>query len=148
MSVSPAHCAKTASASLPVEQIRHFARYLREHGFLVGFGELDAMLRMAMMIDITQHKILNACWRGIVCSNPVQWHKYTDLFDAFWYPHKVRGSTRMASTQKKTTSLKQRVEQMHADMDVPTDAAKPSVGLDFNGSSGDGVESPKAMGGR
>ena len=147
MSVSPAHCAKKASASLPVEKIRHFARYLREHGFLVGFGELDAMLRMAMMIDITQHKILNACWRGIVCSNPVQWHKYTDLFDAFWYPHKVRGSTRMASTQKKTTSLKQRVEQMHADMDVPTDAAKPSVGLDFNGSSGDGVESPKAMGG-
>jgi hypothetical protein len=33
------------AASLPDLQIRRFAGYLREHGFLIGLGELEAMLR-------------------------------------------------------------------------------------------------------
>ena len=159
MSESPATSASSSSATLPASlqaelqaelpttQIRGFASYLREHGFLIGLAELDAMLRICMRVETAQHKSLKACWRGIACSTAEQWRKYPDLFDTFWYPHRTRGSTRSASTQKKSKSLKQLVEQMHAGMEAPTDSAKPTVGLDFDGGSGEGAESPKAMGG-
>ena len=37
-------------ATLPHTQIQRFASYLREHGFLIGLGELDAMLRVTLTL--------------------------------------------------------------------------------------------------
>jgi uncharacterized protein with von Willebrand factor type A (vWA) domain len=139
--------AKSAPATLPSLQIRSFADYLREHGFLIGLAELDAMIRITINLAPKQYPSLKSCWRSIACSTADQWRRYPDLFDAFWFPHKVRGSTRSSGTQKKSKSLKQLVEQMHADMEMPPGEAKPSVGLDFQGGYGDSMESPQAMGG-
>jgi uncharacterized protein with von Willebrand factor type A (vWA) domain len=154
MSASPEHLSKSQgagdAASLPDLQIRRFAGYLREHGFLIGLGELDAMLRITLILKPTQYSKLKSCWRGLVCSTPEQWRKYPDLFEAFWFPHKVRGSTRSSGVQRKNKSLQSLVAQMHADMDAASSQAKPLVGLDVNGQSGegdDGVNSPQAMGG-
>ena len=58
MSASPEHSSKAHgagdSATLPDLQIRRFASYLREHGFLIGLGELDAMLRITLLLNPTQ----------------------------------------------------------------------------------------------
>ena len=151
MSALPGICAsvtqRSVLASLPVTQIRGFADYLREHGFLIGLAELESMLRITMKLESKHYPSLKSCWRSIACSTADQWRKYPDLFDAFWFPHKVRGSTRSSGSQKKTKSLRQLVEQMHADMEAPPGEAKPSVGLDFQGGQGDGIENPQAMGG-
>ncbi|NDC08314.1 MAG: VWA domain-containing protein [Oxalobacteraceae bacterium] len=134
-------------ATLPSQQIRSFADYLREHGFLIGLADLEAMLRVTMQLDPTSYPSLKSCWRGIACCNADQWRRYPDLFDAFWFPHKIRGSTRSRGSQKKSKSLRQLVAQMHADMEGPPGSNQPSVGLDFHGGSGDGGDNPQAMGG-
>jgi len=136
-----------AAAALPALQIRSFADYLRGHGFLIGLAELEAMLRVTMQLDPTFYPRLKSCWRGIACANADQWRRYPDLFDAFWFPHKVRGSTRSRGSEKKSKSLKQLVEQMHADMEGPPGASQASVGLDFQGGQGDGLDNPQAAGG-
>lgn len=135
------------AGTLPSLQIRSFADYLRGHGFLIGLAELEAMLRVPMKLDPSLYPSLKSCWRNIACANVDQWRRYPDLFDAFWFPHKVRGSTRSRGSQKKSKSLRQLVEQMHADMEGLPAANQPSVGLDFQGGQGDGIENPQAMGG-
>ena len=135
------------AAALPALQIRSFADYLRGHGFLIGLAELEAMLRVTMQLDPTFYPRLKSCWRGIACANADQWRRYPDLFDAFWFPHKVRGSTRSRGSERKSKSLRQLVEQMHADMEGPPGASQASVGLDFQGGQGDGLDNPQAAGG-
>lgn len=135
------------AAALPALQIRSFADYLRGHGFLIGLAELEAMLRVTMQLDPTFYPRLKFCWRAIACANADQWRRYPDLFDAFWFPHKVRGSTRSRGSEKKSKSLRQLVEQMHADMEGPPGASQASVGLDFQGGQGDGHDNPQAVGG-
>jgi uncharacterized protein with von Willebrand factor type A (vWA) domain len=89
----------------------------------------------------------------LVCSTSDQWQKYPDLFEAFWFPHRVRGSTRSSGVNRKNKSLQSLVAQMHADMDAAAGQAKPSVGLEVDGQSGEGddgfngIDSPQAMGG-
>ena len=134
-------------ATLPQNQILRFANYLREHGFLIGLGELDAMLRITLSFKPEHYPQLNACWRGIACSSIDQWKKYPDLFEAFWFPQKRRGSTRSSGIQRKNKSLQQLVTQMHADMEVGSRLNKPSVGLDFDGHSSGISDQQKAMGG-
>jgi len=99
-------------ATLPSQQICSFADYLREHGFLIGLADLEAMLRVTMQLDPTSYPSLKSCWRGIACCNVDQWRRYPDLFDAFWFPHKIRGSTRSRGSQKKSKSLRQLVAHL------------------------------------
>jgi len=145
--VSASQQALPVRATLPVLQIRSFAEYLREHGFLIGLAELQAMLRVTARLDPMLYRSLKACWRSIACCNADQWRRYPDLFDAFWFPHKVRGATRSRGVERKSRSLRQLVEQMHADMEGPPGGGQAAAGLDFQGGEGDGTDSPKAMGG-
>jgi uncharacterized protein with von Willebrand factor type A (vWA) domain len=157
MSASPEHSSKAHgagdAATLPDLQIRCFASYLREHGFLIGLGELDAMLRITLLLNPSQYSQLKSCWRGLVCSTSDQWRKYPDLFEAFWFPHRVRGSTKSSGVKRKNKSLQSLVAQMHSDMGAAFGQSKPSVGLDVSGQSGEGndgfngVDGPQAMGG-
>ena len=151
MWVLPEHSSKVCEsndpATLPHSQILRFVNYLREHGFLIGLGELDAMLRITLSLKPEHYPQLKACWRGIACSSIDQWKKYPDLFEAFWFPQKRRGSTRSSGIQRKNKSLQQLVAQMHADMEVGSRLNKPSVGLDLDGHSSGISDQQKAMGG-
>ena len=115
MSASPEHSSKAQgagdAATLPDLQIRRFASYLREHGFLIGLGELDAMLRITLLLKPSQYSQLKSCWRGLVCSTPDQWQKYPDFFEAFWFPHRLRGSTKSSGIKRKNKSLQSLVAQ-------------------------------------
>lgn len=141
MSALPPDCAD------PVAEIRRFAAYLREHGFLLGMGELRAMLDASVALDPSQHRQLKHCWRAIASSSAPQWRKFPDLFEAYWYPRRVSGSTRSTNVQRKSRSLQELVAQMHADMEAPGREGRGTVGLDFDAGSGDGNRSDKAMGG-
>lgn len=156
MSASPEHSNKslgsTETATLPHLQIQGFARYLRDHGFLIGLGELDAMLRITLRLAPEQYAQLKPCWRGIVCSTFNQWKKYPDLFDAFWFPHKVRSSTRTSGIKRKNKSMQDVVAQMHADMDMAASQPKPGVGLSSKDNQNAGLHdtvaaNSQAMGG-
>jgi uncharacterized protein len=140
--------ASAADISQPAIQIRGFASYLRDHGFLIGLAELDAMLHVSLLIDIGENRRLKTCWKGIVCSTSGQWRKYPDLFEAYWYPHKVRGSSKTSGVERKGKTLKQLVQDMHASMEQQgakqTDA---SIGLDFESPADDSAPSQKSQGG-
>ncbi|MEY4730932.1 MAG: hypothetical protein RL020_2090 [Pseudomonadota bacterium] len=140
--------ATTAPISQPAIQIRGFASYLRDHGFLIGLAELDAMLHVSLLINIEQSRLLKTCWKGIVCSSSGQWRKYPDLFEAYWYPHKVRGSSKTSGVERKGKTLKQLVQDMHASMEQQggkqTDA---SIGLNFEGQGEDSASNQKSQGG-
>jgi len=141
MPASPPSCAD------PVAEISRFAGYLRAHGFLLGLAELKAMLEAALALEPQQHGQLKHCWRGIASSSAPQWRKFPELFDAYWFPRRVRGSTRSTNAQRRSRNLQQLVAQMHADMDAKAGGAGQSVGLEFDAAAGEGLERPKAMGG-
>ncbi len=139
--------ASLPSCADPVAEIRRFCGYLRDHGFLLGMAEMKAMLDAAMALEPSQHTHLKHGWRGIAASSAAQWRKFPELFDAYWFPRKVRGSTRSTNAQRRSRNLQELVAQMQADMEAKAGAGSQSVGLEFDAASGEGMATPKAMGG-
>jgi len=139
------------AATDPRQQIGEFAHYLRSHGFVLGYAEVEVMVRAAAALPIQQWTRIESLWRSIASGSQTQWTRYPALHQAFWFPHKVRGSTRSSGLTQKSRSLAEVVQQMHKDMaDTPPGSPKPSLGVADQAGSGD-VEapdaSPKAQGG-
>ena len=145
------HMPATASveATDPREQLGEFAHYLRGHGFALGYAEVELMVRAAAALPTLQWPRLEALWRSIASGSQTQWTRYTALHQAFWFPHKVRASTRSSGLTQKSRSLAEVVQQMHKDMaNQPPGAAKPTVGVADQAGAGDAPDtSPKAQGG-
>ncbi len=131
----------------PAAEIRRFAGYLRDHGFRIGLAELRAMLDAALALGPEQHRRLRHGWRAIAASGAAQWRSFPDLYDAYWFPRRVRGSTRSSGVQRKSRDLRQIVEQMQSEMAGKPNAGGPTTGLDFSGGSGEGILNQQAMGG-
>jgi uncharacterized protein with von Willebrand factor type A (vWA) domain len=136
----------TALATDPREQLGEFAHYLREHGFALGYAELDLMARAAAALPLAQWPRIEALWRGITSGSRKQWLKYPELHQAFWFPHKVKGSTRSTGLTRPGRTLPELVKQMHSDMaNAPPPSqngpAKPTVGLADQAGAGDLEES-------
>lgn len=138
-------------ATDPREQLGEFAHYLRGHGFALGYAEVELMARAAAALPLAQWPRLEALWRGIASGSQTQWTRYTALHQAFWFPHKVRGSTRSSGLTHKSRALPELVAQMHQDMaSTPPGAAKPTLGVADQAGAGnpDAPDaSPKAQGG-
>ena len=142
-------------ATDPRRQLGEFAHYLREHGFVLGYGEVELMVRAAAALPLAQWRRIESLWRGIASGSRTQWQKYPDLHQAFWFPHKVKGSTRSTGLTRKNRSLPELVQQMHSEMgqtpprsDAQT--AQPSLGLADQAGSGELEEAsgpPRAQGG-
>jgi uncharacterized protein len=98
--------------------IAGFATYLRDHGFSVGIAEQQAMLTTLLHLPVKQYRQIQPCWRAIVCSNKDQWRRYPELFDLFWFPERVRGSSRISGATKprRSRNLSELVAAMHAQM--------------------------------
>ena len=140
-----------AAATDPRQQLGAYAHYLRSHGFALGYAEVELMARAAAALPLQQWPRIAALWRGIACGSQTQWTRYPELHQAFWFPHKVRGTTRSAGLTQKSRSLPEMVAQMHKDMaDTPPGPAKPTVGVADQAGAGD-ADAPgadkKAQGG-
>lgn len=103
----------TNVASDPRARLGEFATYLRDHGFALGYAEVELMARAAAALPLTQWPRIEALWRGIASGSRTQWLKYAELHRAFWFPHQVKGSTRSSGTMRRARTLPELVEQMH-----------------------------------
>ncbi|MBI3526226.1 MAG: VWA domain-containing protein [Betaproteobacteria bacterium] len=134
----------------PLHAVAGFAAHLREHGFQVGIPEQQAMLTAALRLPLAQHGRIESCWRAIVCANPDSWRRYPELFEHYWYPHRVRGSVRSSGMTRRARSLPEMVQALHQEMEQggqkPSDAK--SLGFaDSSAGAGDGENNGQAMGG-
>ena len=143
--------APVPAATDPRLQLGAFAHYLRGHGFALGYAEVELMARAAAALPLQQWPRAQALWRAIACGSKTQWERYPELHIAFWFPNKVRGTTRSSGLVRKTRALPELVAQMHKDMaSTPPGAAKPIVGVADQAGAGDVQSpdaSPKAQGG-
>jgi uncharacterized protein with von Willebrand factor type A (vWA) domain len=127
------------AATDPRQQLGEYAHYLRQHGFALGYAEVELMVRAAAALPLSQWPRTAALWRSIACGSLTQWGRYPELHQAFWFPHKAKGQTRSAGHNQKSRSLPDIVAQMHKDMaDTPPGAAKPTVGVADQAGAGDG----------
>lgn len=117
----------TAAAD-PRERLGEFAHYLREHGFALGYAEVDAMTRAAAALPLAQWARVEAAWRGIAAGNRTQWARYPELHRAWWFPERLRGSTRSSGLQRKARSLPEVVRELQGALgDSPPGANAPAA---------------------
>ncbi len=119
-----------ADATDPRQQVGEFAHYLREHGFSLGYAEVELMVQSAATLPLQQWERIAALWRGIASGSHTQWSRYPEVHQAYWFPHKVKGKTRNSGLTQRSRSLPDLVKQMHSEMgDSPPGASKPTLGV-------------------
>jgi uncharacterized protein with von Willebrand factor type A (vWA) domain len=110
----------------PLEAIAGFAASLRDHGLRVGIAEQQAMVQAALAVPVDEWRRLRAGWRSIVCHGASEWRKYPDLFDAYWFPRRLRGSVRTNGQTRPRRDLRQLVSELQGTPDSERHAAANS----------------------
>jgi uncharacterized protein with von Willebrand factor type A (vWA) domain len=106
-------------ASLPTAQplaaLAGFAAHLREHGFVVGVAEQQAMVQAALRLPgaLAQPARLGEAWRAIACHGARDWRRWPDLFLRYWQPHRSTGSTRVSGRTRPPRDIRQLVQHLH-----------------------------------
>ena len=117
----------SVASALPVsERLAGFAVWLREHGFSVGSSEQQAMLHAGEVLGHLKSRDLDAAWRAIACSNARQWQQWPELFEHYWFPHKIKGTVRLSGASRRSPrDLRQALAQRP---DAPTDESAQRPG--------------------
>lgn len=135
------------SVAQPLEAIAGFAALLREHGLSVGIPEQQAMVQAALRVPVERSALLDPAWRAIACHDARDWRRWPELFERYWHPQRVRGSTRVSGQTRPSRSLQQLVQGLHDSMapgqprGAPADTALQAPAL------GDEAGVPRAQGG-
>lgn len=106
-----------ATAVAPLEKLAGFAAMLRDHGFKVGVAEQQAMAQAAQVLGLAQPGRTQAAWRAIACHNHGDWRKWPELFERYWFPHRLKGRVRVSGATRPSRSLQQTVQELHDSMD-------------------------------
>jgi len=101
----------------PLESIAGFAALLREHGLKVGVAEQQAMVNAALRVPPERAARLDAAWRSIACHDARDWRHWPALFERYWHPQRVKGSSRVSGQTRPSRSLQQLVQGLHDAMD-------------------------------
>jgi uncharacterized protein with von Willebrand factor type A (vWA) domain len=141
----------------PLEAIAGFAALLRDHGLAVGVAEQQAMVRAALALPIERAAHLNDAWRSIACHDAADWRRWSDLFDRYWHPQRLRGCTRVSGQTRPARDLRQVVSDLQRSLADPTgggrrpDAPAPmdsAVGAEADAlHAHDDPRAPRAAGG-
>lgn len=132
----------------PAQSIQHFAGYLREHGFVIGLAELHAMMQMALWTHIDEPQQLQKYWRGIACSSQKQWRQFPDLFEAYWFPERVKGKVKSSQRKRQGKSLQELVQEIQGQgQSVPSQAQSGTLGLGGEGDGPQVADSERGQGG-
>lgn len=99
----------------PLAALAGFAAHLREHGFVVGVAEQQAMVRAALALPgaLQQPARLGEAWRSIACHGARDWRRWPDLFQRYWQPHRSTGSMRVSGQTRPPRDIRQLVQQLH-----------------------------------
>jgi uncharacterized protein len=133
------------------ERMAGFARYLREQGLNVGPAEQSAMLQALCALPNGAVASASAAWRSIACGNARQWRLWPDLFEQFWFPHRIKGTVKVSGQTRARRDLRTMVSSLQdpaasAGNSAPQPSGAPSPSGD---SSSDSAAPPleKAQGG-
>lgn len=98
----------------PLAALAGFAAHLREHGFVVGVAEQQAMVQAALRLPdaLRQPARLGEAWRAIACHGARDWRRWPDLFQRYWQPHRSTGSTRVSGQTRPPRDIRQLVQQL------------------------------------
>jgi uncharacterized protein with von Willebrand factor type A (vWA) domain len=132
----------------PDQNIRNFVAYLRDHGFVIGLAELHAMVKITTLAGIHDFEKIEKYWRGIAASSQKQWHLFPELFNAYWFPHRIKGTVKSSHKQRRGKSLPELILEIKNDgQTAPSSSNQSTVAL-ANGQSGnDETGSDQAQGG-
>lgn len=154
MSQSSGRAGSAPHALEPSEGLVGFAAMLRDHGLKIGVAEQRAMLQASLALGALQSDKLQAAWRAIACHSARDWRQWPELFERYWYPHRLKGQVRVSGQIRPSRDMRQAVQSLHEQMQKPTsgfapDQASPQSANLAAGASdnSDEVGSPRAMGG-
>ncbi|MCD8516041.1 MAG: VWA domain-containing protein [Burkholderiaceae bacterium] len=132
----------------PAQSVQQFAAYLREHGFVIGLAELQAMLQMALWTKIDRPERLQKYWRGIACSSQKQWRQFPDLFEAYWFPERIKGKVRSSQKKRSGKSLHELIQEIQGQgQSMPTAGQSGTLGLSGEGDGPEIADSERGQGG-
>ena len=138
----------------PLDSIAGFAALLREHGLKVGVAEHQAFVQAALAVPVQRAAKLDAAWRAIACQNARDWRRWPDLFERYWHPNRLKGSTRTSGQTRAPRDLRQVVQQLHDTLDhtappkpAARDAPRLDTALDLPGDDAPTADAPRAQGG-
>ncbi len=144
--------APASDTARPLESIAGFAALLRDHGLQVGVAEQQAFVQAALAVPLARARTLDAAWRAIACQNARDWRRWPELFERYWYPQRLKGSTRTSGQTRAPRDLRQVVQQLQQALDTPprppgTPAPPTDTALDLPGAEAPTADTPRAQGG-
>lgn len=132
----------------PAHSIQRFAAYLRDHGFVIGMAELHAMVQMATWCRVDRPEQLSKYWRGIACSSQKQWKQFPDLFQAYWFPERLKGKVKSSQRRRQGKSLHELVQEIQGEgQSIPTTEQSGTLGLGGLDGQGQTVDGEHGQGG-
>ncbi len=138
-------------AAAPLQAIAGFAALLRDHGFKVGIAEQQDFVQAARLTPIDAPRRLGPAWRAIACRDARDWRRWSELFELYWHPERVRGSTRVSGQTRPARDLRQIVQDLQTGASAPPGAARRlDSALDAaaeGATAGDEPGTPRAQGG-
>ncbi len=99
----------------PLAAMAGFAAHLREHGFVVGVAEQQAMLEAVRRLPdaLRRPARVGEAWRAIACHGARDWRRWPELYERYWQPHRATGSTRVSGRTRPGRDIRQLVQQLH-----------------------------------
>lgn len=131
------------------QRVAAFAGYLREHGFRLGPKEQALMLQSLSVLAPLHLPSAQAAWRAIACGDARQWKLWPDVFQQFWFPHRIKGTVKVTGqprVRKDLKSLVNELQQGHGQSESPA-SAQSSHSADGAGNTTDAPVTHKAQGG-
>lgn len=107
---------RPADHAQPLQALAGFAALLREHGLAVGVAEQQALVQAALALPVHgpawSVARLSAAWRSLACHRQADWARWPDLFERYWFPARLKGSTRVSGQTRPRPDLRQLVQQL------------------------------------
>jgi len=123
----------------PLQAIAGFAALLREHGLPVGVAEQHDFVCAALALPLRRSAStgaadsptgIAAAWRAIACHDARSWRQWPDLFERYWYPHRLKGSVRVSGQTRATRDLRAVVQQLQESLAGSAPPAPTKQALD------------------
>lgn len=97
---------------------------------MIGLAELHAMVRVALLAGIDQSEHIQKYWRAIAASSQQQWKIFPDLFQAYWFPNRIKGTVKSSQKKRQGKSLPELIMALKGDgQSVPNQESQGSIGL-------------------
>ena len=114
---------------LPVSRIAEFCRYLRENGFQTTTHDAELLISVLHIAGIgSDSKRVEQLWRPIACNTLKEWKIWSEVFQAFWFPQRVKGTVKVTGTTRRARQLKEVVEQAKSTADSSSGKTSASGG--------------------